>query len=61
VILAQDNCWEQAYRLLMVAYAKLDNRAQALRTYHRCVDLLQKELGVAPTAVTTDLYERLRG
>ncbi len=59
VILAQDNCWEQAYRLMMVAYEELGNRAQALRTYHRCVDHLQKELGVTPTAVTTDLYQRI--
>ncbi|MCB8984147.1 MAG: transcriptional regulator [Ardenticatenaceae bacterium] len=59
VILTQDNCWEQAYRLMMQAYAELGNRAQALRTYHRCVDYLQKELGVAPTAVTTDLYQQI--
>ncbi len=59
VILAQDNCWEQAYRLMMQAYAELGNRAQALRTYHRCVDYLQRELGVPPTAVTTDLYTQI--
>ena len=58
-ILAQDNCWEQAYRLMMTAYGELGNRAQALRTYHRCVDYLQKELGVEPTAVTIDLYNQL--
>ncbi|MBK8985917.1 MAG: transcriptional regulator [Chloroflexi bacterium] len=59
VILAQDNCWEQAYRLIMLAYQHLGNRAQALRAYHRCVDCLQRELGVQPTAVTTDLYHHL--
>ena len=44
---------------MMTAYGELGNRAQALRTYHRCMDYLQKELGVGPTAVTTDLYNQL--
>ncbi|MBU1878014.1 MAG: tetratricopeptide repeat protein, partial [Chloroflexi bacterium] len=56
-ILAHDDCWEQAYRLLMTAYARLGNRAQALRAYHRCVECLREELDVAPSAETARLYE----
>jgi LuxR family transcriptional regulator, maltose regulon positive regulatory protein len=32
-ILAHDPCWEQAYRLMMRAYARQGNRPQALRIY----------------------------
>ncbi|MEZ4517369.1 MAG: BTAD domain-containing putative transcriptional regulator [Chloroflexota bacterium] len=44
LILARDDCWEQAYRLMMTAYAHLGNRAQVLRTYRRCVTALRDEL-----------------
>ncbi len=59
-ILQQDECWEQAYRLLMLAYARLGNRAQALRTYQRCVERLRAELDVPPSAATVGLAEELR-
>jgi two-component SAPR family response regulator len=55
-ILAYDDCWEQAYRLLMVAYQALGNRTQALRVYQRCQERLQTELGVRPSAATEQLY-----
>jgi DNA-binding SARP family transcriptional activator len=58
-ILSHDDCWEQAYRLMMEAYAHLGNRAQALRTYHRCAERLQKELGVEPVGSTSRLYESI--
>ncbi len=59
LILARDNCWEQAYRLMMTAYARLGNRAQALRTYQRCEAALQAELGVGPSALTEEAYQAL--
>ncbi len=59
LILSRDDCWEEAYRLMMTAYARLDNRTQVARTYQRCVARLQSELGVEPTAVTTQLYKAL--
>lgn len=59
-ILAIDNCWEAAYRMLMQAHARLGNRTQALRSYRRCEEALKAGLGVAPTAVTTELYETIR-
>ena len=57
MILARDDCWEQAYRLMMMAYAQLGNRAQALRTYQRCVERLRQELDVEPSTATVRLYE----
>ncbi len=35
------------------------DRAAAIHTYHRCVSILDKELGVAPDAATVALYGRL--
>jgi len=58
--LQRDECWEQAYRLLMLAQARLGNRAQALRTYARCVERLREELDVPPSAATVRLFEELR-
>ncbi len=60
-ILSQDNCWERAYRHLMVAYGGLRDRGQVARTYARCVQVLRQELDVEPAAETRALYARLIG
>ncbi|MDT8306887.1 MAG: bacterial transcriptional activator domain-containing protein, partial [Anaerolineae bacterium] len=59
-LLTRDDCWEQAYRVQMVAYTELGNRAQAVRAYQRCEARLQQELGVAPMAETVALLEEIR-
>ena len=58
-ILAADNCWERAYRHLMIAYHHLGNRGQIGRVYQRCVQTLRDELDVAPTDETTALFAEL--
>lgn len=58
-ILERDNCWEEAYRLLMKAYTHLGNKPAALRTYHKCVDILKQELGLQPSMETQDLFSIL--
>ena len=58
-ILTQDNCWERAYRHLMLAYDALGDRGQIGRTYQRCVQALRDELDVAPSPKTTKLYRTL--
>jgi LuxR family transcriptional regulator, maltose regulon positive regulatory protein len=60
LVLAADPCWEEAYRLLMQAYLRQDNRSQALRTYERCVRQLDAELGIQPLPATTALYASIR-
>jgi ATP/maltotriose-dependent transcriptional regulator MalT/DNA-binding SARP family transcriptional activator len=60
-ILAADNCWERAYRHLMVAYAGLGNHGQIARVYQRCAQTLKDELDVSPAAETTNLFQRLTG
>jgi DNA-binding SARP family transcriptional activator len=58
-ILAHDPCWERAYRLMMVAYARQNNRSLALRTYQRCVAAMRDELGMDPSPATTALHQRI--
>ncbi len=60
-VLAQDNCWERAYRHLMLAYHCLGDRGQVGRTYQRCVQTLRDELDVAPSPETEALYLQLVG
>ena len=50
---------EPVHRTLMQLYHRLGRRSAALRQYHFCADLLQRELGVAPEPETRRLYESL--
>jgi LuxR family transcriptional regulator, maltose regulon positive regulatory protein len=59
-VLEYDQAQEDAYRLLMRAYANQGERSTALRLYQRCVAALQSELGVEPLPETVELYEELR-
>ena len=59
LILARDNCWEAAYRLLMRVHAAQDNRPQVHSIYQRCVTTLREELDVEPSPTTQALYEHL--
>lgn len=59
-ILAVDNCWEEAYRLLMAAYEGQGRRAQALQAYERCCEALRREWDVEPMSETYQIYEAIR-
>jgi predicted ATPase len=43
----------------MLLHAKLGDRSAAVHQYEACVEILKKELGVAPQADTTSLYEKI--
>ncbi|MEZ4616654.1 MAG: bacterial transcriptional activator domain-containing protein [Caldilineaceae bacterium] len=58
-VLAVDPVWEDAYRVLMRAFVTQHNRPMALRSYERCVAVLDEEFGVEPLPETTELYERI--
>jgi len=51
---------EEAHRQMMLALARSGQRSAALAQYETCRRALEKELGVAPSAETTALYERIR-
>lgn len=51
---------EETHRLLMLALARSGQRSAALAQYAICQRALRDELGVAPSAQTVQLYERIR-
>lgn len=58
-LLAQDNCREDAYRLLIVSHSRLGQRNRALYWYGLCAGTLQKELGMEPSSETQSIYSRI--
>ncbi len=57
--LAIDNCWEEAYRVLMRCYSAQGNRAMVIRTFEQCEATLRAELSAPPMPETVSLYQRL--
>lgn len=57
--LACDPLQESAHRQLMWLYAVSDQRAEALRQYKQCFNLLESELASPPEPETTALYEAI--
>lgn len=58
-LLRHDSLHEATYRQLMRLHALLGDRAAALRVYHTCVTVLERELGVGPGETTQEVYESL--
>lgn len=58
-LLQYDPLYEAGYVQLMQLYALQDDRARALHTYHSCVTVLERELGVPPSEEVEQLYQRL--
>ncbi len=52
---------ERAYRQLMELLSKSGQRAEALRVYQQCAQVLEIELGTHPSRETTALFEIIRG
>ena len=58
-LIRQDPLLESSYQLLISIFINLGDKARAMRTYHQCVDTLEKELGLEPTQQTRELYQGL--
>jgi DNA-binding SARP family transcriptional activator len=58
-LLRYDPLHEETYRHLMRLYALSGDRASALRVYHICTTILQRELAVESSPATREVYERL--
>lgn len=58
-ILARDKCWEEAYRLMILAYHKQGNQPSALRAYQKCVETLKTELDIQPSQETVSLFNTI--
>lgn len=59
-LLGCDPCREDAHRMLMRCYVRQGERAEALRHYRLCVDILHTEFEAAPERATTTLFEQIR-
>ena len=59
-ILAHDPYREDAHRMAMRCYVRLGLRAQALRQYRICRDVLMTEFEAPPERATEELYELVR-
>ena len=59
-MLAKDNYREDGHRYVMRCLHALGQRNQALLQYQICEEVLGADLGVQPTALTTDLYLRIK-
>ena len=56
-----DSTWEPAYQRLIRAHSQLGNRAEAMRLYHKCAEILEAELGLEPDPMTRTVYDQVRG
>ena len=54
-----DPTWEDAYRLQMHAYLAKGNRPQAIKTYQKCVSILDEEYGIDPLPETKKLLREI--
>lgn len=59
-LLSKDPCREDAHRLVMRCRVRMGERAQALRQYRTCAQILQEEFGVGPEPLTDGLFQRIR-
>jgi DNA-binding SARP family transcriptional activator len=58
-LMRRDPLREQTHRLLMRLYDARGDRARALRAYHTCAAILERELGIEPSPATREVYEGL--
>ena len=58
-VLDQDSCNEAAYRLIMLTYAAMEDRAAVKKTFETCRITLENELGIEPNETTRNLLETL--
>ena len=60
-MLVVDPLREDVHRRLIEAYARVGRRADAIRQYNACVEMLRRDLDVGPSAETEALIGRMRG
>lgn len=59
-LLAREPCREDAHRLVMRCHLGLGQRAQALRQYQLCVQILAHEFTSEPEPATVELFNQIR-
>jgi DNA-binding SARP family transcriptional activator len=59
-LLQSDPCREDAHRVAMRCHVRQGARAQALRQYHLCQEVLRREFDAVPEPATVELFDRVR-
>jgi len=59
-LLSYDPCREDAYRLVMRCYVRLGERAEAMRQFRLCEEVLLREFDARPEAATVALFDLVR-
>lgn len=60
-LVALDPLREDGHRTLMRLFGRAGRRAEALKQYRHCRDILRAELNVEPEAATMNLYSDIKG
>lgn len=60
LILEKDPYLEDAHRLLMDCFARLNQRSRALQQYHKCRKVLKAQFGAKPSQETEALFKELK-
>ena len=55
-----DDLAEELYQHLMACYHQMGQQTEAIKTYHRCRDVLQSSLGLKPSSKTEGVYYAIR-
>jgi DNA-binding SARP family transcriptional activator len=58
-VLQHDSTREDVHRRLMVVYAQMGMRDQAVRQFHHCEAVLRRELDLAPESATAALFQEV--
>ncbi|QQE77512.1 BTAD domain-containing putative transcriptional regulator [Alicyclobacillus sp. SO9] len=58
-IVKSELVWEDAYILMMKIHGAMFNRSMIIQTYHKCEQVLRRELGVEPMPATTEVFQQL--
>jgi DNA-binding SARP family transcriptional activator len=59
-LLARDPCREDAHRLVMRCQVRLGRRAQALRQFRVCEEILRASFDAIPEPITLTLFDQIR-
>jgi DNA-binding SARP family transcriptional activator len=58
-LLSLDPLQEGVHRTLMYLYLQSGRREAAVRQYHTCTQVLQRDLGMAPQPETTEIFQKI--
>ena len=58
-VVHRDDCSEEAYHGMMLAYASMGKSAEAVRIYRQAAETLRRQLNLGPSALMAEVYLKL--